>query len=150
MRNWLFKSYVKIVNAINPAGFVFENVKGITNLDGGKFFSMISNELEQCVEKIKVNKVNSAEFAIPQRRERVIIIGGKEEFIDEFELAPLTGAYKDGQIGILPQVIGVKEAIGDLPPLNPAEDGSQYEYCSPPQNLYQRFNIGRASCRERV
>lgn len=142
MRNWLFKSYAKIVRAINPVGFVFENVKGITNLDGGKFFGMIKDELEQCVEKIKVNKVNSAEFAIPQRRERVIIIGGKEKFVDEFELVPLTAINKDGQIGLLPQVIGVKEAIGDLPPLNPAEDGSQGDYCLPPQNLYQKLMRG--------
>ena len=62
--------------SINPDGFVFENVKGITNLDGGRFFEVVKTELETCVDKIKINKVNAADFGIPQRRDRVIIIGG--------------------------------------------------------------------------
>lgn len=139
MRNWLFKEYAKIVKAIKPEGFVFENVKGITNLNGGKFFEMIKEELEQSVDKIKVNKINSADFAIPQRRERIIIIGGQKKFVDEFELTPLTSVYKDGQIGLLPKVIGVKEALNDLPELRQSEDGSIYNYKSLAINTFQKF-----------
>lgn len=139
MRNWLFKAYAKILKAIKPDGFVFENVKGITNLDGGRFFEMIKTELEQCVEKIEVNKVNSADFAIPQRRERVIIIGGSSELVDSFSMSPITGVYKDGQVGFLPQVIGVEDALGDLPVLSQAEDGSKYEYQTPATTAFQKF-----------
>lgn len=142
MRNWLFKSYVKIVEAIQPDGFVFENVKGITNLDGGRFFEMIKDELENCVDKIKVNKVNAAEFGIPQRRERVIIIGGKTDFVDGFCLQSKTAVYKDGQMGILPQVIGVKDALDDLPPIEQAEDGSMKEYLHPAETAFQKFMRG--------
>lgn len=142
MRNWLFKSYVKIVEAIQPDGFVFENVKGITNLDGGRFFEMIKGELENCVDKIKVNKVNAAEFGIPQRRERVIIIGGKTDFVDGFCLQSKTAVYKDGQIGILPQVIGVKDALDDLPPIEQAEDGSMKEYLHPAETAFQKLMRG--------
>ncbi|MBK4210365.1 DNA (cytosine-5-)-methyltransferase [Bacillus licheniformis] len=142
MRNWLFKAYAKILKAIKPDGFVFENVKGITNLDGGRFFEMIKTELEQCVEKIKVNKVNSADFAIPQRRERVIIIGGSSELVDGFAMSPITGVNKNGQIGFLPQVIGVEDALGDLPVLSQAEDGSEYEYRTPAKTAFQKFIRG--------
>lgn len=142
MRNWLFKAYAKILKAIKPDGFVFENVKGITNLDGGRFFEMIKTELEQCVEKIEVNKVNSADFGIPQRRERVIIIGGSSELVDSFDMSPITGVYKDGQIGFLPQIIGVEDALGDLPVLSHAEDGSKYEYQTPATTAFQKFVRG--------
>jgi len=145
MRNWLFKSYVKMIQAINPNGFVFENVRGILNLNGGQFFEMIKNELMENVDEIKVNKINSAEYAIPQRRERVIIIGGEKDFIDEFEMLPITEVPRDNQICTLPAVIGVEAALGDLPPLSPAEDGSNYDYISPAQNLYQKFIRGEVS-----
>lgn len=59
LRNWLFKSYAKVVKEIQPDGFVFENVKGILNLDKGKFFEMIQAELKECVEDIKVNKIGN-------------------------------------------------------------------------------------------
>lgn len=145
MRNWLFKSYSKIVKAIQPDGFIFENVKGITNLDGGKFFEMIKEELGQCVEKIKVNKINSVDYAIPQRRERVIIIGGNERLVDDFSLTPLTAIYKDGQMGLLPQIIGVEEALNDLPVLEQAEDGSGYEYRTLAMTAFQKFIRGEIS-----
>src|SRR5699024_5813035 len=67
MRNWLFKSYVSIVNAIKPDGFVFENVRGILNLNKGQFFEMIKSELKGCVADIKVNQVSSASYGVPQR-----------------------------------------------------------------------------------
>lgn len=145
MRNWLFKSYARIVNAIKPDGFVFENVKGITNLDGGRFFEMIKSELEQSVESIKVNKINSVDYAIPQRRERVIIIGGKTDMVNQFSLTPVTGVYKEGQIGLLPPIIGVEEALSDLPKLEQAEDGSSYNYRTNAMNAFQKFIRGEMS-----
>lgn len=145
MRNWLFKSYARIVNAIKPDGFVFENVKGITNLDGGRFFEMIKSELEQSVESIKVNKINSVDYAIPQRRERVIIIGGKADMVNRFSLTPVTGVYKEGQIGLLPPIIGVEEALSDLPKLEQAEDGSSYNYRTNAMNAFQKFIRGEMS-----
>lgn len=145
MRNWLFRSYARIVNAIHPDGFVFENVKGITNLDGGRFFEMIKSELQQCVESIKVNKINSVDYAIPQRRERVIIIGGKKNMVNQFSLTPVTGVYKTGQIGLLPPIIGVEDALGDLPKLEQAEDGSLYDYRTSAMNEFQKFVRGEIS-----
>lgn len=148
MRNWLFKAYAKIVKAINPDGFVFENVKGITNLDGGRFFELVKMELETSVDKIKINKVNAANFGIPQRRDRVIIIGGDRQLVDEFSMTPITEVYKDGQIGILPQIIGVREALGDLPSIAHAEDGSEKEYVYEASNPFQKLMRGKIQPRE--
>lgn len=142
MRNWLFKSYASIVKAINPDGFVFENVRGILNLDKGQFFEMIKAELKECVDEIKVNQVNAANFGVPQRRERVIIIGGAEDLVRNFHLRDITCVPKNGQISLLSPVIGVEDAIGDLPQLQPGEDGSHYDYRFPAANPYQEFMRG--------
>lgn len=142
IRNWLFKAYAKIVKAIKPDGFVFENVKGITNLDGGRFFEMIKSELKTCVDEIKVNKVNAADFGIPQRRERVIIIGGHQQLVNDFSMTPKTAVYRDGQLGLMPQVIGVEDALADLPPIVHAEDGSTKDYLFPPKTPFQKFIRG--------
>ena len=55
---------------------------------------------------------------------------------------------KDGQLSLLPSVIGVEDAIGDLPPLQPGEDGSQYNYRFPAANLDQKFMRGEITAGE--
>jgi Alw26I/Eco31I/Esp3I family type II restriction m6 adenine DNA methyltransferase len=148
MRNWLFKSYASIVKDINPAGFIFENVRGILNLDKGKFFEMVKSELSACVSEIKVNQVSTAKMGIPQRRDRVIIIGGDESLIKHFSLQEITSIRKNGQISLLPPVIGAEDAIGDLPPIRPGEDGSKYGYKIPASNPYQKFMRGEITADE--
>lgn len=142
MRNWLFRAYIRIVRELAPKGFVFENVRGITNLDGGKFFEMIQGELQETVDKVKVNKVSSVNFGIPQRRDRVIIIGGDEELVDSFHLNPITDCSKNGQNCLLPCGPGAKDAIGDLPEIEQAQDGSQLDYAHDPQTPYQNLMRG--------
>lgn len=144
-RNWLFKSYVNIMKDIKPDGFVFENVKGILNLEKGDFFKMIQAELKSCVENIKINKINSANYGIPQRRERVIVLGGSEKVINDFELDEISCVPKDGHLMLVPKVIGAEEAIGDLPELVPGQDGSKMEYKHPPINEFQKFSRGQLS-----
>lgn len=150
-RNWLFKAYASILSAIRPDGFIFENVIGITNLGGGEFFKMIKTELEQLVETIKVNRVNAAEFAIPQRRERVIILGGTQSIVDNFKLTPITEIVKGNDtLGLLPKAISVKEALDDLPPIVHSQDGSTLDYRSEPLSTYQAFLRGDISVQEYI
>lgn len=148
MRNWLFKSYIKIVKAIQPDGFVFENVRGILNLDKGRFFEMIKGELKECVEEIKVNQVSAANYGVPQRRDRIIIIGGQEDLVRGFNMREVTCVLQNRQLSLLPQVIGVEDAIGDLPLLSPGEDGSTYAYRFPAANAYQKFMRGTISAEQ--
>lgn len=148
MRNWLFKSYASIVKAIQPDGFVFENVRGILNLDKGKFFEMVKSELKECVDVIKVNQVSAANYGVPQRRDRVIIIGGDTDLVQHFSMHEISCVFKDGQISMLPSVIGVEDAIGDLPELQPGEDGSSKNYRFPAANAYQKFMRGMIAADE--
>ena len=148
MRNWLFKSYANIVKSIKPDGFVFENVRGILSLDNGQFFDMIKTELQECVEEIKVNQISAANFGVPQRRDRVIIIGGDADLVQGFSMREISCVPKGEQLSFLPPVIGVKDAIGDLPMLQPGEDGSRYNYRFPAANLYQKLMRGEITAGE--
>jgi DNA (cytosine-5)-methyltransferase 1 len=149
-RNWLFKAYAKVLERIKPDGFVFENVTGIINLEKGKFFEIIKKELGRSVETLKVNKVNSVEYGIPQRRERVIVIGGEKSWVDTFQMHPITQLMKAADLEFLPKAISVKDALSDLPHLEPAEDGSEKDYISCPVNDYQRFMRGKLAAGEYI
>lgn len=85
---------------------------------------------------------------LPQRRDRVIIIGGDADLVQGFSMKEISCVPKDGQLSLLPSVIGVEDAIGDLPPLQPGEDGSQYNYRFPAANLYQKFMRGEITADE--
>jgi hypothetical protein len=49
--------------------------------------------------------------------------------------------------GTLPLAVTVSEALSDLPPLAPGEDGSTYDYVSEPMHPYQELMRGRISAR---
>lgn len=80
-RNYLFKHYFNIVKLVRPKVFIMENVKGILSMKDGKIFSEIkrifSNSELLDGDRYFLNHlvVNSSNFGVPQKRERVIIIG---------------------------------------------------------------------------
>ena len=147
-RNWLFKGYSKILEEIKPDGFIFENVTGIFNLEKGKFFEMIRDDLSQHVGSLKVDKLNSVEYGIPQRRERVIIVGGENEWVDAMKIDPITKNPNLKGECKLPRAISVEDALSDLPKIEPTEDGSEKDYASEPRNEYQRFMRGELTAQE--
>jgi DNA (cytosine-5)-methyltransferase 1 len=157
-RNWLFKSYTDILRRIEPQGFVFENVTGILNFEQGRFFEMIKQDLSQSVEEITVFKLNCAEFGIPQRRNRVIVVGSEKEILSSYHLNPITKvpAIESKQIALqlglaeLPDVVSVREALSDLPPLGAGEDASTAEYQTAPASDYQMLMRGKINAQEYI
>lgn len=82
-RNYLFESFVKVVDHYRPKVFVFENVPGILSAKPGdrlvieriyEAFEKIGYEIRK-PEIIKKSIYSSADFQVPQERKRVIIFG---------------------------------------------------------------------------
>ena len=76
----LFEDYVRILRAVQPAGLVYENVKGLLTAqdeDGvpGGAFKRIYAALEDAGYSLSWRVVNTADYGVPQFRERVIILG---------------------------------------------------------------------------
>jgi len=81
-RNKLFIEFVRIVNHLEPLFFVFENVKGLLtmkSLNGEKIIDQIINEFKKVDGgyDVKFRVLNSADYGVPQKRERVILIGAR-------------------------------------------------------------------------
>ena len=82
-RGMLFFEMVKILKERQPRFFIAENVKGLLSANKGKAFPMIIKEFENAGYKVVHKLLNASEYGVPQKRERIIIVG----FRDETDLA---------------------------------------------------------------
>ncbi|HKD07134.1 MAG TPA: DNA cytosine methyltransferase [Bryobacteraceae bacterium] len=74
-RNYLYTHYIRIVRELQPRWILFENVKGMRFHGGGKFFRQLCDALRRLGYDIAHSVINAANYGVPQRRERVLIIG---------------------------------------------------------------------------
>lgn len=82
-RGKLFFEMVNVLKEKQPRFFIAENVKGLLSANKKQAFPMILKEFEKAGYHIKYKLFNSSEYGIPQKRERVFIIGFKkrEDFL---------------------------------------------------------------------
>ncbi len=107
-RNKLFESYVRLVDDLKPKCFVFENVKGIKSMFNGRYLDRVANSFSKIGYDIYLKILNSKDYGVPQKRERVIIVGTKVNKL--FKYPP----HSNDSIGVLKSKKNVQEAIGDL------------------------------------
>lgn len=74
-RGTLFFDLARILRAKQPRLFVFENVKGLLNHDGGNTFRTIITTIDELGYDCQWQVLNSKNFGVPQNRERIIIVG---------------------------------------------------------------------------
>lgn len=132
-RNFLFESYVKVLNYYQPKFFVFENVMGmLTAKINGEY--IVNKIVEALGENYKVkfdpkiNVLNSANYGVPQIRKRVIIIGVRNDInIEPTEMyESIVKTHYDPEMPEkerkgLKKYVTVREAIGELPSLRPGQ-----------------------------
>src|SRR5205085_8207039 len=85
----LFEEYVRLLRALQPAGLIYENVKGLLTAPDehgrrGGAFERIHSALSEEGYALTWRLVNSADYGVPQQRERVIILGKRGRFAPEF------------------------------------------------------------------
>lgn len=120
-RNYLFKHYFNIVKTVQPKAFVIENVKGIKSMQNGQVFNEIlkifSSEemLGSKAYNIYYRIVKAIEFGIPQKRERMIIIGIKKENVDFENIWEKTKNDITLDFPSYFDKVNVEDAIGNLP-----------------------------------
>lgn len=91
-RNQLFKRYVRVVAAVMPKFVVLENVPGmrVAHIPKGKtgvisirtkesYFEKLKKELEALGYQVSGKIVDAADFGVPQRRSRLIVIGARSD-----------------------------------------------------------------------
>lgn len=86
-RGNLFFRIAEIIEEKKPAGFLLENVKNLKGHDNGRTFKIIIETLESLGYYVRSKVMNSMEYGnIPQNRERLYIVGFKNEnYANKFE-----------------------------------------------------------------
>lgn len=92
-RGTMFFEIQKILQKHRPKAIFMENVKQLVTHDKGKTFKVILGILEELGYYVKWKVLNALDFGVPQKRERVIIVGFLDKkktdmFSLEFEKKP--------------------------------------------------------------
>ena len=69
-RNYLYKSYVEVVEKVRPKFFVMENVKGMLSVA-----EQVKEDFRNIGYSVECHVLNAKDFGVPQNRERLIYIG---------------------------------------------------------------------------
>jgi len=109
-RNSLFMEYVRLVKELNPKFFVMENVRGLLSMkneNDEKVIDIILKEFEKIGNyKVKLYRVNTANYGVSQKRNRIFIIGYKPKY--KFSFPKETYSKKDEK---LKKWIGLKNIL---------------------------------------
>jgi DNA (cytosine-5)-methyltransferase 1 len=77
-RGVLFEEYVRLLKTLQPKGFLFENVYGITGAQQGDAWNDIQDAFRQAGYTIYYRILDAADYGVPQHRERLFIVGLKD------------------------------------------------------------------------
>lgn len=81
----LYKQMVRIAKDKQPKVFIAENVKGLLTLHKGQIISKIIKAFEEAGYTVKKQLIRCADYGVPQKRERVIIVGIRNDIKMEYE-----------------------------------------------------------------
>lgn len=130
-RNVLYLQLLRVIHDKQPMFFLAENVKGILSLEHGAVFENILNDFRNLNYQVQYRVLNAADYGVPQKRERVIIVGVRNDIDFHFEYPEPTHS-KNGANG-LPHWVSVREAIGHFP--NPDEPNIV------PNHTYSKYKL---------
>lgn len=122
-RNVLFLEFRRLVEGVQPSGFVIENVLGLKDMS---FEKEVAASFSDLGYEVTFKVVTAAEHGVPQLRRRVIFVGHKNR--GRF-LGPTPTRTSE-------TFVTVDDAIGDLPHLRAGEQSDRYDLA--PYTDYQR------------
>ncbi|MGT2716065.1 DNA cytosine methyltransferase [Streptococcus respiraculi] len=136
----MYKEYRRLLSILQPKMFVFENVLGLLTMknddknpvldDVQESFRDLSDFNDANGYNLHIQVLNAKDFGVPQNRERVFIIGVRNDL-----QLNVDWQFPNGLITENP--VTLREAISDLPPLGNNETKSDYQ--EEPQSTYQQL-----------
>lgn len=133
-RIYLYKYYLDFLNKYKPKFFVFENVKGLLSykdLSGDLLLPKIISEFNKVGYIVDYKIVDTSDFGVPQRRERLILVGYRKDlalkksffdYLDEYEEATPV----------------LKELFADLPSIKSGQWSNKY-YCDCSSDFVKKY-----------
>lgn len=115
-RNFLYKTYIMVLERFSPQLFVFENVPGLLTANEGKYFADMREAFSKAGYEISHQVLNAKDFGVLQNRRRVILIGWKKGSGKLYpEFAPSKSSFT------------VNDIFCDLPSLQAGETSGKYK-----------------------
>jgi DNA (cytosine-5)-methyltransferase 1 len=102
-RGTLFYEFARCVKEVQPKLFLAENVRGLISHQKGKTFKYVLSVLESLGYNVQYRLLNAVNYDVPQKRERVIIIGTRPGIRFQYP-APA------------PRIFTLRDALKDVPP----------------------------------
>lgn len=127
-RTTLWRSFVKIVEALHPRAVLIENVPDLAMWDEGTLLTEIRESLRSAGYATSARVINAFEQGVPQHRARLFVAGSRS-----------------GRALEWPEPQGhctVRDAIGDLPVVPPAQREDVLPYDGPQTHLQLRMRSG--------
>lgn len=76
-RGNLFEEYVRVLEKLNPKGFLFENVYGLLGAEKGESIKKIISAFKEIGYNVSYRILDAADYGVPQHRERLILVGSR-------------------------------------------------------------------------
>ena len=133
-RNYLFESYLKVVEHYQPDFFLFENVVGLLSAapDGTPISDKIRNSFDAAgyavIGDFKRAEFNLPDYGIPQNRKRIIILGVRRKTFGTRSDCILDDFYSNVMPAMRRRKRTVAQAIGDLPKFVPSVENGKVVY----------------------
>ncbi len=128
-RNFLFESYIRLVDYFKPKIILFENVEGMLSAipTGENITDLIRNGFDSIGYEIiddlrKYALIDLSNYGVPQKRKRVIILGVRRDSKDTDYQKILRSFYTELLPSRMTNVKTVRDAISDLPPIYPLKE----------------------------
>lgn len=137
-RNALFKEFGRVVAAVSPDFFVFENVSGIVSMQKGEVLKVILDYFKSLGYALSSAVLNAADYGAPQARPRFIILGAKGRYSIEMP-EPTHGIGNNDDLfsGALKPHITCWDALSDLPVIHQGEGAEEMQFTQQPKTEYQ-------------
>jgi DNA (cytosine-5)-methyltransferase 1 len=133
-RNRLYLELLRVISDKKPQYFLAENVKGLLTLGKGEIFRRILADFEDVGYKVDYRLVNAADYGVPQKRQRLIIVGVRNDIKKVF-LFPEPTHYNPARSKVpgLKQWVGIGKALANIP-----EPGDQ---CDLPNHTFSKYKL---------
>ena len=112
-RGTLFYHYAVFLRKLQPMTFLFENVRGLISHDKGRTYQTILEIFKAEGYTVQTSILNAWNFGVAQKRERLIMIGVRNDLTDKVKINP-------------PVPYGYKPVLRDILMDVPASAGTQY------------------------
>ncbi|MDB9373915.1 DNA cytosine methyltransferase [Nodularia sphaerocarpa] len=147
-RNQLYRTFLEFVEEFRPLYAVIENVPEILKAYHGVVREEITKQLESLGYKVISSSLNAAHYGIPQTRSRAFFLASLDNslhFPEPTNFGDIRSDYRTmkscNQLNLLEAnfspLVTVRDAIGDLPPLDAGQDYGDEVYPDAPQTTYQ-------------